>query len=222
MQRRAYLLATGTALCGPVAGCVAPGSDDDGVRDDDTGGDDADGSAAAGSEFVRDPEGDAEITVRLDLTPGFGEPETFTVELELDRVEVSRPDEDPGAEYGIERTVELLNEPTDDVLTSDYKLTDPSGDGDEDEFGYTPGTTLVDEAEIAVGTYDYLRIHGSVRSVELPDGEDVALPEAGALEWTLGSVFESGDHREHTLTVAVSEGDDGYELTSSGMSTVSW
>ena len=195
MRRRDWLAGIGVASLSAVSGClesVPAGGDDAGDRDD--------GNDRNGSEFVAHPDGDAEVTVRVEQVSGFGEPEAYEIALEIASVELSRAGEEGGVRYDADETVALQNEP-----------------------GAFPDleATLVERTEIPVGTYDYFRFYGSVVDVSGADG-DVGLSDGDRIERAVGAVFEVDDHKEHVLQLAVHERDGGYELTDAGMKTVTW
>lgn len=240
MKRRHWIGLTCSALLGTVPGCIdaiqndgANGetNEDDGRTDEDdgerdertdgegdeetdlTGDEDADesedetnndagnGTTGADQEFVRHPEGEAEITIKIEHVRGFNGPDEYEITLELSHVDLQQAGEEGGVRYDVDETLELRKEP-----------------GEYPDFE----RILVDQREIPVATYDYYRFYGSVTAHSMAEDVEVVLSEKQYIERAVGAVFEPGDHKEHSVQLAVNEAGDGYEVTDVGMVTLTW
>lgn len=229
MKRRTWLAGAGTVLSGALSGCVGSSENGSAADDSEGGGDEGAGDVnesapdettdGTESEMVENPDGDAETTVRLELGPGFAEPEAYEIVIDLSHVAITRANENGGVVYPVDRTLTLRKgADSEGALDSEYVLSGPGGD----ESGTSSEYTLVDRADIPVATYEYLRIYGSVSSYSASSDGVVELSGGDLLQQTVGSVFEAGDRKEYVLGVAVRESDQGYEVTTNSLGTITW
>ena len=178
-------------------------TDDEGTDEsgDGTNDDTRNRTTEEAPEFVRNPEGEAEITIKIEHVRGFDGPDEYEVTVELSHVDLHQAGNEGGVRYDVEETLELQKEP-----------------GEYPDFE----RTLVDQREIPVATYDYYRFYGSVTAHSMAEDVAVFLSDKEYIERAVGTVFEVDDHKEHSLQLAVNEADDGYEVTDVGMVTLTW
>lgn len=221
MRRRTWLVGSGSALVGSLSGCLGPLEDagrDDGEDDSSDANGPGNGSE---SEYVREPDGEADLTVALELASGFGEPDEYELTLDLSRVALTRAGQDGGVAYPVGEVLEVRKTAgSDDYSRPTYELTGRDGRGSESdrESEYT----LVSQEPIPVDTYDDLRFYGSVTANTISGDDEVTLSGADRIERSVGAVFEEGDHTEYTVHVGLNEADQGYELTDNGETVVDW
>lgn len=208
MKRREWFIGTGTVFIGFISGCVASFENDGekGKINQNNGKEDKSTSKKNQSQeqelgLTRSPDGDGEITVRLELTTGFNAPNEYEVTLNLSHIKLTTAGEETEVLYEIDKTI---------------KLTKASGEYPRFE------DTLVDKEEIPVATYDYLQLFGTITSFSTSGKGEVTLSSEDHIEWEIGTVFEEKDHKEHILEIALYEAEQGYEVTAAGVKTLTW
>ncbi|MDZ7729830.1 MAG: hypothetical protein U5K37_00665 [Natrialbaceae archaeon] len=158
-------------------------------------------TTAGDSSYDTNPSGDAEVSLILDHGSGWGSPDRYELVFDVSHVEFSRANVAGGARYPI---------------------------GEQYEFVHTPNqenrreVALIDQSEIPVGSYDSVSLVGGILEASTADGRDIVLPQKDRLTRSTGTVFEAGDHIELTMEIGLSAVDDGYELSSSTVTTLTW
>ena len=221
MKRRQWLTGTSAFVLGSLSGYLGMLNTEKVSNEDKTaspdGGTTANRTDADGTSFVRHPDGNAEISLALEHTSGFAAPEQYEFTVELSHVELTRAGKAGGVLYNIDETITFRKRP-DEIGRNDYTLSRETDEADSPE----DKVTLVEQTEIPVTTYEYLRLFGSVIAASTSDDETVRLEGQDSIEWAIGSVYEEGDYKECIGTVGVDEADQGYELSTVSMQTRTW
>lgn len=222
MKRRHWITSASAVVIGSLSGCLGMLNNEKITNESKTDSPDAGTTAnqtdTDRSSFVRHPDGNAEMTFKVEHVPGFATPEQYKITVELSHVKLTHAGKEGGVIYNIDETITFRKRASEDSRT-DYTLSQGTNNADS----YSEDTvTLVEQKEIPVSSYEHLRLFGSVISASTSDEKTVRLVGQDLIEWDIGSVYEEGDHKEYIGTVRVNEVNQGYELSIGGMKTLTW